>query len=336
MRTLIAVLALAVSAARVAVAAETPHIWNRWGIAPYASSFAEACRKAPEAIDGFTAMPQPVREQFKKLLGADCSGGAEVWLTPHQKLDAMWSGGSKPHVMQNVAVGELPVAKSPDGRPYRKGAVAESAKAHEWTFTYEGVQYALDAPDVCFNWAYRTVGVPPAAPEASALPLPQKTFVTNACPSGYTLIANAWSLASLPGGFFGGLRGEAEKLIAAANARNSEEATLLTPYEAPDVSRTLGKRLREEVKTRAPITDDIRIRYLDQKTGEVVQELGAVKLVRGVGIFHFPSDPRKYIVETLWPADFLSPAFSGGERRLRLFPAEWGKFCAMNEHGVIP
>ena len=60
-----------------------------------------------------------------------------------------------------------------------------------------------------------------------------------------------------------------------------------------------------------------------------------MKLVRGAGSFHFANDPRGYIVETLWPMDFLSPALSGGERRLRLFPAEWGNFCTMNEHGIL-
>lgn len=134
-------------------AAET--VWAKWSIAPYASSFAEACRKAPSAIDA-TSMPQPVKEHFKKTLGPGCEGWSETWLTPKMQLSQMWSGGAKPHLMDNVAVGELPVLRSPDGRAYQKGAVAETARAAEWSYEYNGTRYHLYIPFVCHNIAWRS------------------------------------------------------------------------------------------------------------------------------------------------------------------------------------
>ncbi|MHB1162935.1 MAG: hypothetical protein ACYCZZ_00170 [Minisyncoccota bacterium] len=127
--------------------------WQHWGAAPYAHSLAEACQKAPTAIDG-TSMPEAVKEHFKKALG-DCKGGTTVWLTPNQPLEQMWSGGQHPHIMNHVVVAELPVLRSPDGRAYRKGAVAEAAKAFEWSYVYEGKTYLWDIPLVCFNESWR-------------------------------------------------------------------------------------------------------------------------------------------------------------------------------------
>lgn len=133
--------------------------WDKWNVAPYASSLEEACRKAPAAIDGF-ALPPAVKQHFTQILGTACKGGKEVWLTPDMLIEQMWSGGQHPHVMQRRAVGELPVLKSPDGRTYRKGAVAETAKALSWTFVYEGKPYVLYLPYVCFNWSWTFGPVP--------------------------------------------------------------------------------------------------------------------------------------------------------------------------------
>ncbi|MDE2173253.1 MAG: hypothetical protein KGJ31_01455 [Patescibacteria group bacterium] len=143
------------SAPKASVATKRPAegAWQHWGAAPYAHSLEEACQKAPAAIDG-TSMPQAVKEHFKKALG-DCKGGTLVWLTPNEPLEQMWSGGRHPHLMNHVAVAELPVLRSPDGRPYRKGAVAEAAKALEWSYVYEGETYLWDIPFVCFNESWR-------------------------------------------------------------------------------------------------------------------------------------------------------------------------------------
>lgn len=138
--------------------------WRNWGAAPYANSFAEACRKKSQAIDGFD-WPAAVKERFKQRLGSDCSGGKEVWLTPRQLLKEMWSGPDGRHasdyLMKNKEVAELPVPKSPEGRAYRKGSVAETAKALEWTEEYEGVTYHLVLPYVCFNWGWWSSTAPP-------------------------------------------------------------------------------------------------------------------------------------------------------------------------------
>lgn len=140
--------------------------WERWNAAPYATSREEACKKAPEAIDGFS-FPTPVKEQFKKLLGTTCKGGTEAWLTPGTLLEEMMSGPDAHHkqsyVMRKRTVAELPVLQSPDGRPYRNGTVAETAKALAWRVEHEGKSYVLYLPFVCFNWSWK-FGVPPLPP----------------------------------------------------------------------------------------------------------------------------------------------------------------------------
>lgn len=163
---------VALTAPKANAADGTP--WDRWNVAPYAASFAEACKKAPAAIDGFS-LPASAREHFKKALGTDCAGGVEAWLTPGMALRQMWSGGQKPHVMNNKAVGELPVLKSPDGRRYHKNAVAETAKALKWTFVHEGKSYTLYLPFVCFNWSWADS---PASVATVALLTPECRTVT--------------------------------------------------------------------------------------------------------------------------------------------------------------
>ena len=138
--------------------------WH-WNVAPYAASQEEVCRKAPEAIDGFNLSPE-AKQYFKQTLGTDCKGGTVVWLTPNVLLEQMWSGPDArhkgAHLMNHAAVEELPVTKSSDGRPYRKGAVAETAKALQWTFTQKGKTEVLYLPFVCFNlaWAFAPVPLP--------------------------------------------------------------------------------------------------------------------------------------------------------------------------------
>lgn len=148
-----------------ALAAETPSQWRNWNVAPYARSLEEACRNVSVAIDGFS-FPMLVKEHFKELLGTTCKGGTAVWLTPGMPLEQMWSGKSgkkPPHVMTNVTVGELPVLKSPDGRPYRKGSVVETARAVSWSWASEGKTYVLYLPFVCYNWSW-AFGPPPPRP----------------------------------------------------------------------------------------------------------------------------------------------------------------------------
>lgn len=135
-------------------------LWSGWGGAPYASTFAEACRKSREAITGMN-LPEDAKADFIRQLGTTCAGGREVWLTPDSELSQMWSGGSRPHIMNNVTVAELPVLRAPSGRPYRAGAVAQTARALEWTYTSgDGTTYRLILPFVCFNWSWAPVEAP--------------------------------------------------------------------------------------------------------------------------------------------------------------------------------
>ncbi len=167
MRNLIVGLALALTAlTNVAQAVESK--WDTWGVAPYASSQEEACRKLSAAIDGFS-MPSAVKEHFKTTLGTTCKGGKKVWLTPDMSLEQMWSGGRKPHVMEKKKVGELPVLKAPDGRLYRKGSVAEAAAAFQWTFVYEGKTFVLYLPWVCYNWSWSFGPPTPVSPKCVEL-----------------------------------------------------------------------------------------------------------------------------------------------------------------------
>jgi hypothetical protein len=166
--------------------------WSKWGAAPFASSQPEACKKASAAIDGFK-WPQPVKEHFKEVA---CKGGETAWLTPGTQLDQMWSGGPKPHVMNGIAVADLPVLKSPDGRSYHKGAVAESAKALAWSWAYEGRTYVLYLPEVCFNWswAFGPTPAPPAIPPP-ALPVEKCVEISFNAPPGKV----RWGVASANG-----------------------------------------------------------------------------------------------------------------------------------------
>ncbi len=215
---------------------------------------------------------------------------------------------------QMLQRGNLLAVTNKDGSAF--GAWHRACLPGEMVLTYKGQSIVSTT---CGNPL-----IPVAAPAAL------QPIVTGVCPSGFAIIANAWSLRSL-----GGLRKEAEELVAAANARESDEGRSLTVYQPPSVSRTLGARLRADVKVRAQVSGNVlQVRYLDPKTAKVVRELGTMTLIQGVGTFRFSDDPREYVVETVWPREFVSPTVSGNERRLRVFPSEWGKFCSMNTHGI--
>jgi len=184
----------------------------------------------------------------------------------------------------------------------------------------------------CLNVAIAipSVPIPPAVlvpPSKPIIPI-----VTGACPNGYTLVANAWELKSLPDG----IRKNAERLIAAAESRDSRNATNAEAYKPDDVSRTLGGQLRREVKIRAPLNADIRVQLRDPQTLKVVEELGTLHLVDGIGSIQLTYEQHLLLVEMLWPGRFRSPVVSGAARRLWLFPYEWKDWCEMNVHGIVP
>jgi len=199
-------------------------LWNKWGAASYATSREDACKKAPAAIDGL-AMPEAVREYFKLAAGITCEGGTEAWLVPHQKLEQMWSGLDShhkgPHVMDKKTVAELPVLKSPDGRPYFKNAVAETAKALSWTFVYEDKTYVLYLPFVCFNWSW-TFG----SPVALVRVVPPLAPLKGGCPNVYHFKVYVWENKAL-------------KLPGVARTHAQEELMESRMFgDAPHVSRT--------------------------------------------------------------------------------------------------
>ena len=74
----------------------------------------------------------------------------------------------------------------------------------------------------------------------------------------------------------------------------------------------------------------------DPKTFKVVGTLGVMDMVEGIGKISLTNEQRQMIVETIWPNGFMSPSISGGERRVQLFPYEWGNNCPVNIHGLVP
>ncbi len=139
------------------------HQWKYWGAAPYALSFAKSCRKAAWAID-HSSMPRAVKEHFRKVLTNGCSGGKNIWYTPGTMFRQMTSGPDRHHrhdwVMKDVTVAVLPVIRSPKGRLYRNGSVAETVKGREWRWTYEGKTYVWTLFYVCGNQGWRVISIP--------------------------------------------------------------------------------------------------------------------------------------------------------------------------------
>lgn len=314
---------LTLAFAALAGSAYAGSTWKKFNANPAYQSQKAAIADAPRVFRE-VGYPEPV---IKLLVEAMKDPGERTHITNGMKLDFMRSGKSE--IWRNVLVDF--------DKPEGEDNMAFSAPAEKWTVEWKGTMYAVLVPDVCNNLN----ALPPQArlkqvditATASSPPVPA-VFTTSACPNGFTLIANAWSLGTL-----GNLRHEAEKLIQSANERDSHEAMRLEAYKPADFSRTMGGRLRSEVKNRAAISADLPIRFLDPRTAKVVRELGTIHMVRGVGSFRFAEDPRAYVIEVVFPPDFVSPAMSGGERRWRMLDYEWKNgqkdWCALNGHGAL-
>ncbi len=157
--------------------------------------------------------------------------------------------------------------------------------------------------------------------------------VVRVCPDGFQLVAHAWSMQALPEN----LQKEARRLIAVAQGRDTQGATNPAGYRGDDVSRTLGPRLRELGRGRSAVTADISLVYRDPLTGWVAGDSSVMMVVGGKGKLRLAGDPRRWTLEVIFPRDgFVSPVKSGHERRLWLFPEEWGEYCSMNVHGIVP
>ncbi|MFH0987992.1 MAG: hypothetical protein V1763_01320 [Parcubacteria group bacterium] len=301
--------------------------WKHFGTDPYAIS-REAAMWTRASAFRTMGFPEQVVNLFEQ---ATLNPGETVRLSVNDRLSTMLSKGGVVH--QDVVIKFDP--PSP-GMQY-------VAMAEKWQISWEGKIYSVLLPATCFNWSSIIASAPVAAKPATISPVPAITAlpastprprsVMGACPDGYSLIANVWSLAALPPD----LRRNAEEHIANAKERDSRQATNRVVYETDDVSRTIGGQLRREVKVRASVGADLKVFYRDPVTLKVVQDLGVLRVVSGTGSIRFSDDPRKWIVEAIWPAgDFLSPTVSGDHRRLWVFPNEWGTWCAVNAHGIVP
>ncbi len=302
--------------------------WAHWGGAPYASSVEDACKKAPTAIEGF-ALPAPVKERFKEVA---CQGGGEVYLVPGDTLSQSWWGGENPHLEGPIVLPEHPVKIGYDGRPYRKGAVFETAKARVWHVQFEGVQYTLVLPIVCGNWSWYSVPVPstPTISEKTAAP----PVVTQQCPDGFKLTVFLWDLSTINDS---SLRKRAEDLMTAADERESESGRRFSAYmpNVPAFSRTLGKELRT-TQVPAQIMTQVHIRLLDPKTHVIREDLGALELYAGVGSKTLTFEQSRFVIETLFPSNVRSPAKSRDAGRIvRFYSSEAGGGCSGFVHGAI-
>ncbi|MFZ2167880.1 MAG: hypothetical protein WAV50_03360 [Minisyncoccia bacterium] len=285
--------------------------WQHFGADPYASSRDEAMQTRESAFRAL-GLPPPVITQF---LRATESPGEKTRLVVGDKLSAMLS--SKGVVHRNVTVAFT--------KPPKSDKMEFAAPAEKWQVSWEGRLFTVILPEVCNNWS--SIVAPVAQPEKASVPLP----AVAGCPDVRRLSANAWSLSAMPSA----IREKAEALIRAAEDRDTQNATNAEAYKPDALSRTLGGQLRREVKVRASVTGDIRVRLLDPTTLRVVEELPPLHLVDGMDSILLSNDQRAKIVETIWPRGFVSPVVSGGERRLWFFPREWGKECEMNIHGAL-
>jgi hypothetical protein len=306
-------LALAIAALAKSAHAAT---WENFGADPAYPSREAAIADAPRVMRQ-AGYPEQV---VSLLTEAMKKPGVETHVTNGMKLDFMRSGRSA--LWRNVLVKFK--------KPPREASMEYSAPSEEWTAEWNGTKWTIGIPRVCNN----TYGKPvsePVAPKPTAV-APTPVVATGACPNGYTLVANAWSESSLSAV----LHEKFTKLVAVANSRDTQQATNAAGYKGDGVSRTLGGQLRREVRTRAQVTTDVLVMLRDPKTFVAVQARVVIRLMDGVGSMTLSGDQVGMIVETIWPANFTSPTLSGGERRLWLFPGEWGSWCTMNVHGLVP
>src|SRR3990167_1521140 len=99
------------------------------------------------------------------------------------------------------------------------------------------------------------------------------------CPAGRQLVANVWSYQLLPYV----IHEKVVELMKIAKGRNTRNATDPAGYREDAVSRTLGSRLRSEVRIRAPVSLSVQIFYRDLQTARIVEDLGVMRLTNGAG-----------------------------------------------------
>ncbi len=203
--------------------------------------------------------------------------------------------------------------------------------ASVFTASHGGKIYKLYLPRDCGNWSGNvyTVPTPPAAVQPPATP----AVTVDECrpPDGkYLFTVHAWK--ALPPG---SLHDEAARHIAAAKARDSQQATRAAAYVPDDVSKTMGYRLRKGGGQHSPATWAVAVFLRNPQTLAIEENLDVLKVVEGTGsILLTEAQHLKLIEVTNWPSKFDSPVSSGGEQRLWTFAWEWGKHRCMNVHGL--
>lgn len=119
-------------------------VWQKWGGAPYAKSFAEATSdKKFDLFLELAGIPTEMRAEAKRIVRT--TKGEVIYLTPNDKLAYMMSGPSgnqKDHIMKDVTVGTTVISR---------GKV-EAATATKWRIGTIGMSVAyIVVPDICFN-----------------------------------------------------------------------------------------------------------------------------------------------------------------------------------------
>ncbi|MEX2013650.1 MAG: hypothetical protein WD897_01925 [Parcubacteria group bacterium] len=308
------IVALTLALTTLANSAYAEFRWKHPGADPYAIS-REAAMQTRESAFQKLGFPEEV---VRMLVEETKKPGEKVKLVMGHRLTTMLSKDGTIH-RDVVIAWESPIR-----------GTELIAPAERWQVTWGGQVFTVLSFEVCYNWS--SIIAPAPKQKTAANLAPVVAVAAGTCPNGWSLIAHAWSLPLLPAA----MQKEATKLTAVAKDRDTRNATDPAAYQGDAVSRVLGGRLRREVQTRAPVDVDLQVFYRDPQTAVVVEVIGLLRVDAGTGSLLLPGDPRQWIVETVWPRHFISPTESGGERRLWLFPKEWGKWCSMNVHGILP
>lgn len=302
--------------------------WERFGADPYASSREEALAPVRFA-SALRALGVP--EGAITLLAAAVSRpGEKTRIVVGDHLDAMLSKGGCVHRNVTVAFGS----------PAR--GMEYAAPAEKWTVTWEGKTYTILDPDVCHNLSL-VIGLVPSPAMAPAPPSPPG--VSAACPKGFAVYANAWTMDAMPDY----LRQKVQEAIERAAARDSKGASDINAYRANDVSggnpvassaENIGDELIRVVNVRAPLNVDITAQILNPTDLSVTANLGTFRLTDGIARIPLAADQRLMVVQIIWPQWFVSPTVSGGLRRDLILPIAWvkangGRWCTLQANAAF-
>lgn len=244
MRTIVAMLALAIAASAHAAQAFNPNApctyvdnveWKNWGGARYAASAEEALTdpKLDWYLKCSTAIPTDLKAKVKEAIRAKPKGEQMAYLTPDMTLLEMASGPdrshSTQHLMRNVKVARIQVALG----------IVRAAETPIWSVKdADGKTYVVGDPFLCGNLSViRIIPAPPKLPVAQKPPAtpvaPRKEPPTSLgqCPDIYTLVIKSWAHEAffLPG----------------VEQTHAKEDNAVVFVGVEHVSRKHGKQFRE-------------------------------------------------------------------------------------------